>query len=540
MSGQVEASPLPGVVYTRPWVARFILDLVDYQPQEDLSAGLVIDPGCGDGTFLVEIVKRLLESSKAYRRSPATLVDAIRAFDIDVAAIAVAKERVGRILSDDGVAAEVADLLVGAWIREADFLLTPTDKLKARWIVGNPPYVRLEDIDAKTYKKYRDRWSAMSGRADVYIGFFQAGLSLLEDGGRLAFICADRWMHNQYGSALRRDVIDNYAMDLLLEVHDVDVFATCVAAYPAITVMRNGRHKSTAMATARAGFDDKSSKALSEWFQDHERESVGITETNFSAALLDGPFEAASSWPSGPPERLFLIADLERRFPSITEVGVTIGVGMATGADKVYVVKGDIDIEPEQLKPALGPSDLVDGKVSWSGRFIVSPWADGKLIDLDDFPKLKGYFVKNRVVLSARYVARRKDGKWWRTIDRPRPDEYADPKLIVADINDRIEPVLDKDAYWPLHSAYFIKSDSWDLEALGGYLLSDAAAAFVEAYSVKMANGHLRISAQYLKRIRAPHYEQIPESTRVDLISAFRNRDRAAASAVVATLFSVM
>jgi hypothetical protein len=41
----------------------------------------------------------------------------------------------------------------------------------------------------------------MKGRADIYVAFFQAALSQLTKDGVCAFICADRWMLNQYGEA---------------------------------------------------------------------------------------------------------------------------------------------------------------------------------------------------------------------------------------------------------------------------------------------------------------------------------------------------
>lgn len=40
----------------------------------------------------------------------------------------------------------------------------------------------------------------MKGRADIYVAFFEAAMWQLRPGGICAFICADRWMLNQYGS----------------------------------------------------------------------------------------------------------------------------------------------------------------------------------------------------------------------------------------------------------------------------------------------------------------------------------------------------
>jgi hypothetical protein len=39
----------------------------------------------------------------------------------------------------------------------------------------------------------------MRGRADIYVAFYQAALLQLKPRGVCAYICADRWMLNDYG-----------------------------------------------------------------------------------------------------------------------------------------------------------------------------------------------------------------------------------------------------------------------------------------------------------------------------------------------------
>lgn len=526
----------PGVVYTNEWVVDLMLDLAGYTSDVDLTSATLVEPGCGDGAFLRRIVPRLIESANRHGVDPSSLGQSIRAYELNSDRASLARASVVDVLLASGVRGREAEVLSSQWVLEADFLLLD-DYPQAMWVVGNPPYIRVEESSPEEYVRYRARWSTMSGRADIYIGFYEAGLSMLEEGGKLCFICADRWMHNQYGAGLRRHVVEEFALKALIELHDADVFDVPVAAYPAVTLIEKSPHSTTALATARARFAEEDVPSLVQWFETPDRPFIDTGR--FSASILKGRFGAEGSWPSGPPERLRLIADLESRIPSLAEVGVSIRVGLATGADKVYVVGSPPAVEPAFLKRAVGPADLQDGRVVWRGRYIVSPWEGSRLAELGQHPGLRRYFDLHSSVLKRRYVATRNKAAWWRTIDRPPADEYQTAKLIVADINDRIEPVMDREGYWPLHSAYFITSDTWDLETLGGYLLSDIAGAFVEAYSVKMANGHLRISAQYLKKIRLPAYADVPSEARSALATAFRERDRARASSVARDLVGV-
>ena len=100
-------------------------------------------------------------------------------------------------------------------------------------------------------------------------------------------------------------------------------------------------------------------------------------------------------------------------------------------------------------------------------------------------------------------------------------------------------PVLDHGDYYPHHNLYFVVSEAWDLEVLGGLLLSDVANLFVGAYCVKMRGGTYRFQAQYLRKIRVPGPATVPEPAREALRTAFRTRDREAASAAAWPLYGV-
>jgi hypothetical protein len=90
-----------------------------------------------------------------------------------------------------------------------------------------------------------------------------------------------------------------------------------------------------------------------------------------------------------------------------------------------------------------------------------------------------------------------------------------------------------------VHNLYYLTSKAWDLEVLGGLLLSRVAQLFIEAYCVRMRGGTLRFQAQYLRRIRVPDPDSLPEQVRDQLQQAFRARDRDAATAAAIKAYEV-
>ena len=530
-----------GEVFTRRWVVDLILDLASYRTSADLGASVIVEPACGAGAFIVPIVERLVESCATHGRSVADMGPAIRAFDLLDRNIDTARGSVAARLVELGQPADLAESLSSEWVNRADFLLGAglDGPRQADFVVGNPPYVRLEDVPTEVSEAYRSECATMRGRADLYIGFFEKGLSILGPGGRLAFICADRWMHNQYGERLRALIASGYAVDTVVVMHDVEAFEEPVSAYPAITVLRNGPQGSAHVVNATDGFDANDGRTLTQWLAHGHNVPPG--GSRFDATMLDRWFGGSGHWPSGPPGALELISDLEKRFDPLEDwrTGTRVGIGVATGCDDVFVVEGAPEVERCRLLPMLTARDIASGMPRWSGRFLVNPWEEGRLIDLGEYPGLASYLQRHSGRIRQRYVARNRPESWYRTIDRVDPDLQARPKLVLPDLKSAAHPVLDTGEFYPHHNLYYVVSDKWDLEVLGGLLLSDIANLFVGAYCVKMRGGTYRFQAQYLRKIRVPAPDAIEAADASALAQAFRSRDRAAATHVAAALYGI-
>ena len=532
-----------GEVFTRRWVVELILDLVGYRAEHDLGGSVIVEPACGRGAFLVPIVERLVESCARHGRPLADMGPAIRGLDLLEHNVELARKAVTAKLLELGEPVEVAERLSQEWVTVADFLLTehgPEGLPRADFVVGNPPYIRLEDVPPATSQAYRSECSTMRGRADIYVGFFEKGLALLAGEGRLAFICADRWMHNQYGERLRAHIADNYAMDVVVVMHDVDAFEDEVSAYPAITVLRNGRQGRARVIEARDGFDEEAGQAVVRWL-DRARGATAPMGGMFAAATLEAWFRGGGHWPAGSPRQLGLIADLEERFSPLEDprTGTRVGIGIATGCDDVFVVRDGGGVEPSRLMPLLTAADVATGAPRWSGKFLVNPWEGGRLVDLADYPGIASYLDRHRERVRSRHVARRRPSAWYRTIDRITPGLQSRPKLLLPDLKAASHPVLELGEYYPHHNLYYIVSDAWDLELLGGLLLSDIANLFVGAYCVKMRGGTYRFQAQYLRKIRVPAPDAVNEDIAAVIAGAFRARDRGLATEAAAELYGI-
>lgn len=528
-----------GEVFTRRWIVELILDLVGYTVDEDLGARTLVEPSCGTGAFLVPIVNRLVASCHQHGRDLSSTGGCIRAFDLLDANAQRARKAAQLRLEEAGLDRTIAEDLAETWVTTGDFLLTEHEPASADHVVGNPPYIRLENVRPQVMDEYRRRCVTMRGRSDIYVGFIERGLDLLKPEGTLGYICADRWMRNQYGADLRSLVSGSYAVDTVLTMHDVDAFEDDVSAYPAIAVLRNGAQRRAVVADASRDFGEGDARDLSRWVKRPRRQA--LSSPAIEASQLDGWFRGGDLWPTGTPAQLALVADLEARLPPLEDprTRTRVGIGVATGCDSVYITNDPDLVETERLLPLLQAGDIAKGEPDWAGRFLVNPWNGAGLVDLDHYPRLAEYLEFNGDRLRGRHVAQARPHQWYRTIDRVHSDLQGRPKLLLPDIKASSHPVLDEGRFYPHHNLYFVVSDAWDLEVLGGLLLSDVANLFVGTYCVKMRGGCYRFQAQYVRRIRVPAHSSIPKAVEKRLRTAFRDRDPKAATSAAARAYGI-
>jgi len=522
-----------GAIFTRREVVSFILDLIGYTADKPLHHLCLLEPSFGDGDFLFPALERLCAAFRAQKETSdpvSVLRNAVRGIELHRSTFKKTAMRLVAFLEDQGFSSEVSQNLTQVWLQQGDFLLTDFE-IHFTHVVGNPPYVRQELIPDALMAEYRRRYTTIFDRADLYIPFIERGLSLLAPGGQLGFICADRWMKNRYGSPLRQLVAEHFRLRTYVDMVDTPAFHSDVVAYPAIFVIANEKAGPTRIAHRPA----------------IEANALGSLAKALTAddALNGNGVQVAHVATGGEPwileslDQLAVVRRLEAEFPTLEEAGCKVGIGVATGADKVFIAPFDsLDVEPERKLPLAMSRDITSGRVQWRGYGVLNPFLpDGRLASLEEYPRFARYLEEHGDAIKKRHVSQKNPGSWYRTIDRIYPELASRPKLLIPDIKGEAHIVYEDEGLYPHHNLYFITSETWDLRALQAILLSGIARLFVSIYSTKMRGGYLRFQAQYLRRIRVPHWKDVPREIRQGLISAATSLDRTACNRAVSALY---
>jgi len=221
-----------GEYYTPPAICDLIIRLT-VQESDDK----VLDPACGTGGFLVSSYHRLQEMLPESAGSHERILNQLSGVEINrfpahLTAINLAIRDLTSYTEEVDV--EIKDFFdvkkyqmignrekAGAGGSESQEGISG-QRSGYDAIVGNPPYIRQENISDKD--KVRDHLDSdeidaeyISKRSDVYAYFLTHGTQFLDEGGDFGFITSDRWLDTQYGEDVQQFMLENYEIRAIIK-----------------------------------------------------------------------------------------------------------------------------------------------------------------------------------------------------------------------------------------------------------------------------------------------------------------------------------
>jgi methylase of polypeptide subunit release factors len=195
-----------GAVYTPEFIRKYIVKeaLIRFKNEKRIYDIKFGDIACGCGGFFITIAKTIKkDTNKSYFD---IYKDNIYGLDIQDYSI----ERTKILLSLLAISEGEDNISFDFNLFEGNALSFDWDTVKSinqnngfDIIVGNPPYVGSTKIDAES-KKLLKKWSvSSSGKADLYIPFFEIGLENLNNIGVLGFITVNTFIRSLNGRAVR-------------------------------------------------------------------------------------------------------------------------------------------------------------------------------------------------------------------------------------------------------------------------------------------------------------------------------------------------
>lgn len=218
-------------VYTPSNVVNFILDNVGFNNRYGIDGKHIIDNSCGNGNFLVEIVKRIFQFIPNIDR--AYLETYVHGIEIDEPAYNETINRLNKIATEHHISDVKWD------IRNSDALRMTDFDNRMDYVVGNPPYCNVHHMSKENYDLLKTNFVFCSdGMTDLYIGFFEKGIQMLNSNGILGYITPNSWLTSKAGYWLRDHLYEHNNLQKIYNF-DTDKLFNDATTFTCVTILNN-------------------------------------------------------------------------------------------------------------------------------------------------------------------------------------------------------------------------------------------------------------------------------------------------------------
>ena len=390
-------------------------------------------------------------------------------------------------------------------------------------VIGNPPYVRMEFI--KAVKPYlAEHYVVAADRADLYAYFFEKGVRLLKDGGRLGFISSSTFFRTGSGEKLRMFLTDRVAIESVVDFGDLQLFEG-VTTYPAILSLRKGGDGTAgdlSYLTLKGSVPEDLAGAFAAGASTMPRARLGAGSWRFEgdalAALRDK------------------IADGRK---TLGEVYGPPLYGIKTGLNEAFIIDAPtrdrlVKADPksaELLKPFLRGENIKRWRVEPEGLWLINT-PRGK-VKIDEYPAIRDWLRPFRKDLEKRATKQ----EWWELQQaqlayQPR---FPSSKIVYPDITDDSNFSLDEVGLFADCTVFFVPDAN---HALLAYLNSNVPWFFLRRFTPELRGGYRStlnrntfLKSQFMvSRSRASSLGEIRRGLHRRRAPALRNHRRRAAS----------
>ncbi|NIJ54017.1 HsdM family class I SAM-dependent methyltransferase [Dyadobacter arcticus] len=448
-----------GRVYTPDYIVTKILDDIEFSGL--VPEKTIVDPACGDGQFLKQIVERILANTRPSRLKEA--LENVYGWDIDKEAVQKCRILLNRLIKQYDVHVEW-NISVG---NSLDHLLHH----RFDYVVGNPPYIRIQNLAPEVRQFLKINYDfCVKGSTDIYIAFFELASRLLTDQGKCGYITPNSYFVSDNAYLLRLYFETKRNLLQITNFKDELIFGDA-STYSAITIFDARPHENF----------------LYQEFNGHSYLGKRIAFNH-----LNG--------------RKFWFLTLSNKFLEV-KIGQRLGdicqisVGIATLADWAYIVKiigkpeptiikvqnkhGNIfSIEKDILKPIIKASRLKPSDNSIS-EYIIYPYQKNQnnrteIIPEDifkaRFPFSYTYLTSIRTLLDQRDKKKPNPVAWYAFGRSQSMDTSIGEKIVFSPMKKKPNFIISKNPEALVYSGYYIKyagNFEWLVEILNSVEMED-------------------------------------------------------------------
>ncbi|MBW6490380.1 MAG: Eco57I restriction-modification methylase domain-containing protein [Lentimicrobium sp.] len=348
-------------------------------------------------------------------------------------------------------------------------------------VIGNPPYIRQEEI--KELKGYlQNNYATFNSTADLFVYFVEKGINILTKKGDFIFILPNKWVKAGYGIKIR-EWIKSFQICSIVDFGDLPVFDEATT-YPCLLSIKKQKIDNNLIGVSNVetlSFPDGLNNYLISRFYNVEQDLLGKT----GWALIDNEAQRIISKIKSNGIELKYLTDIQ------------IFRGIVTGCNEAFVIDETTKnrlIEEDSnslkiIKPFLAGRDIKRYQSPHANKFLI---ITQRGIEIENYPAIFNHLKKYEVQLSKKAGG----GKWYELQASPADTEkFEKTKIMYPDISKDMNFIIDEEKHYSVNTVYNISSNSKGLLA---YLNSKAFHFYYLTISNSIRGGYLRFFTDYM------------------------------------------
>ena len=315
-------------------------------------------------------------------------------------------------------------------------------------VIGNPPYVRIQEIDEDFAKVLKNSFASATGKFDVYVCFMEHGFFLLKENGILTLITPNKFFNSAYGKGLREFITGKCALHAVVDFGNSQVFESATN-YTCITQLTRTVNEDLKYKKISSGDDFIDFSKTREGLQNMKHPNsaapwifINYAESRILAKLSANPYlgtvcnEIFQGLVSGG-DKLFYF--------DLVEVNEDAFVGRSSLNGNLYSFEKELcffllkGAEIKRYSPIKPKMMVVFPYYQESSRTLLIP--DHVL--RSEFPKTFDYFSLHREQLENRGSERMEYEAWYAMWCPRSIQKFAAPKILTQVLASRANYTLD-------------------------------------------------------------------------------------------------
>ncbi|SCY18997.1 N-6 DNA Methylase [Nonlabens sp. Hel1_33_55] len=361
-------------------------------------------------------------------------------------------------------------------------------------VIGNPPYVSHDRVDHPKYLK--KHYSSYQSFADLFCYFYELGVEIIKENGKLSYITSNSFLKADYGNPLRKYLISNGNITQLINIEDAQIFSDAVVN-SVILVFTKSSDKSQKAIIVNAKYDIKT-----DFLQ-----FVSENQYDYNQEDLD-----SLSWTLIRPEYLKITQKLKGNHPTLEDLQTKIRLGIATGSNQAFLI--DEDKKNELINKHYGSAELIQPILRGRDIHRYHYELPNQYILLSkngiDIPKDYPAVYEHLESFGEKFKARGAKGQHWTNLRACSFfEDFKEEKIVWIELTDSGRFSLCSEEIYLLNSAYFLLPPDG---ILSGYLLAILNSKAMKFYLHQIANtsgvGTFRYFNIYVKEFPIPNTSQ--------------------------------